>query len=45
LSAAAQAAFLAALSAAGKAQFDAWSKAAEAVHKRNYHKIAGIQNL
>ena len=45
LDAAAQAAFTADLSAEGKAQFDEWSAAAVTVHKRNYHKIAGIQNL
>jgi NAD+ synthase (glutamine-hydrolysing) len=37
--------FLKSLDAEAKEQFEAWSAAAEKVHKRNYHKIAGIQNL
>lgn len=40
-----QAAFVASLGAEARAQFDAWSKAASDVHRRNKHKIAGIQNL
>ena len=40
-----KAAFVADLSPEAKAQFDSWSAAAVAVHKRNAHKIAGIQNL
>lgn len=42
---AAKAAFKSSLSADAAAQFDQLAAAAEAVHKRNAHKIAGIQNL
>jgi len=37
--------FRTSLSEEARAQFDAHAKAAEGVHRRNYHKIAGIQNL
>eukprot|EP00658_Telonema_sp_P-2_P084087 TRINITY_DN9242_c0_g1_i1.p1 TRINITY_DN9242_c0_g1~~TRINITY_DN9242_c0_g1_i1.p1 ORF type:complete len:233 (-),score=81.65 TRINITY_DN9242_c0_g1_i1:294-992(-) len=45
LSEADKAAFNGALSAEAKAQFDELSEKAIAVHRRNYHKILGIQNL
>eukprot|EP00672_Neobodo_designis_P003239 CAMPEP_0174861420 /NCGR_PEP_ID=MMETSP1114-20130205/51561_1 /TAXON_ID=312471 /ORGANISM="Neobodo designis, Strain CCAP 1951/1" /LENGTH=293 /DNA_ID=CAMNT_0016096431 /DNA_START=39 /DNA_END=920 /DNA_ORIENTATION=+ len=38
-------AFVEALDAESKEQFEAWAAAAEKVHARNAHKIAGIQNL
>jgi NAD+ synthase (glutamine-hydrolysing) len=38
-------AFRDSLSAEAKAQFEAWASAAEKVHKRNLHKLLGIQNL
>lgn len=41
-----QAAFVASLQAPeAKEQFDKWRAAAEGVHKRNLHKLQGIQNL
>lgn len=45
LSAEEQTAFVASLSAEGKTQFEAWTKAAVGVHNRNKHKILGIANL
>jgi len=41
----AQKAFIDGLDAESKEQFHAWSAAADKVHQRNAHKIAGIQNL
>jgi NAD+ synthase (glutamine-hydrolysing) len=40
-----QQAFRASLSQEAAAQFEAHAKAAEGVHRRNKHKLAGIQNL
>jgi len=40
-----QAAFVAGLGEEAKAQWDDWSAEAIKVHKRNAHKIAGVQNL
>eukprot|EP00656_Telonema_subtile_P007746 TRINITY_DN13632_c0_g1_i1.p2 TRINITY_DN13632_c0_g1~~TRINITY_DN13632_c0_g1_i1.p2 ORF type:complete len:152 (-),score=45.73 TRINITY_DN13632_c0_g1_i1:63-518(-) len=40
-----QVAFVAGLGEEAKAQFEAWSVEAVKVHKRNAHKIAGVQNL
>lgn len=45
LSADEKAAFTASLSTEARAQFDAHAAAAEGVHRRNKHKIDGIQNL